>query len=961
MEVPQENVLFRATLTNALTLEQWQITEQLAAKSKVHGKISLTSANSPKIDIFYDKDHEGHRIIIAENRCTISTLGITRWSGVLPGVYDDLVDMILTLGPSLIYRFDTFAFKWEEESREEIRGIEVQSFSATIGPNLRIIFFFKTGIDLESGLLQPVRVVFEDSKTGSKVTSKVILDIYSLTYTDTKLDELVEITPGIGCQLYFQSNRPVPNLKSSGHQIYVSITETTYDSNSSFQGSPKENKIEVYVDTELDVLRVNNHVYGSPPTETLYDYDLGIGYYFDSKLGSCQSTHLDVNTPGITSTGSFTLNEIFWFQLVGRYLGNVYMPNEWPFTVDCWESTQYNRMVSQTNMDKVVTTHYFATPADSLGMRSHVDHSIPIAAVKNYYKKDETNKFVLLMSKRRDFHDFRVNIPEEQYQGLFQIKDCIKDCKDRKTLALRIKPNEGVDGLKYAERNVNQLRESIKKLLTSEMNLSPLRIVDIDILFGEDNIVTAMVDISDKPKLEDSFEKTNANLDIDFLVRENYPFKSANAAECLEIVSSNTEIKAVVYCDKLQACIGIKDISILNNEVHKQISPKQVYETLLDKYTYLNIELADQNGTVSTRFSYSFQEIKDVTMDTIETANRQSFSIVKEGAMLNRQNPNSLVIPVKANSFSECYRACETSDQLDCALFSYCYSSSSAECLVAADLNITSDEALVITADKYCTVNRRNLLFNYKKISSRKFANLNVLGQFKSNVEDCASQCFSSADCHSFQYCNNQLCYSVSSRNQIKSNVSTDCDIYIPSISHQFKLTGSQLVGKVAHTEIDLTLDQCASFCAHWDSIDEGSSTPIKCKSINFCSHGEKNVCQLTGYTIQDANAQLTQTNGCLNYERIELNNNGKQSNDKASSNGASSIGLIFLFLVIGLSFGLVSPFVLNKLKRKYGSNSVPLQSNKEVGTFVWLFFELSQCIWFDLRLMEASENYKTN
>lgn len=62
-----------------------------------------------------------------------------------------------------------------------------------------------------------------------------------------------------------------------------------------------------------------------------------------------------------------------------------------------------------------------------------------------------------------------------------------------------------MDGLKYAERNVNQLRESIKKLLTSEMNLSPLRIVDIDILFGEDNIVTAMVDISDKPKLEGIF------------------------------------------------------------------------------------------------------------------------------------------------------------------------------------------------------------------------------------------------------------------------------------------------------------------------------------------------------------------------------------------------------------------------------------------------------------------------
>lgn len=61
------------------------------------------------------------------------------------------------------------------------------------------------------------------------------------------------------------------------------------------------------------------------------------------------------------------------------------------------------------------------------------------------------------MSKRRDFHDFRVNIPEEQYQGLFQIKDCIKDCKDRKTLALRIKPNEGKIITLHNCLNIHQL------------------------------------------------------------------------------------------------------------------------------------------------------------------------------------------------------------------------------------------------------------------------------------------------------------------------------------------------------------------------------------------------------------------------------------------------------------------------------------------------------------------------
>lgn len=138
-------------------------------------------------------------------------------------------------------------------------------------------------------------------------------------------------------------------------------------------------------------------------------------------------------------------------------------------------------------------------------------------------------------------------------------------------------------------------------------------------------------------------------------------------------------------------------------------------------------------------------------------------------------------------------------------------------------------------------------------------------------------------------------------------------------MAHKFAPTGHKIVTETFHTELSLTLDQCASLC-----YDMGSSDG-DCKSFNFCPKSiTGSSCSLSKYSVKDSLTKTVYSNDCTNFELIpksDKNKNNKNENSLKSTvkNGTSAtgaFGLIVLFIAVGLVVGVVGPFIYNRSRK---------------------------------------------
>ncbi|XP_053201162.1 uncharacterized protein LOC128386192 [Panonychus citri] len=795
MEKPNDNFIIHSVLTDASTSEQWHLSESVAGKTTIRGKIQV-SGNTHKFEVFYHKDRDENRLLLSDGSCTMNSYLGSSWSNMLPGVDKPLVNMIIMLGPSLIFRLNNNGeFTWKQETikaEEEVRGVKVTSYSTLIGTTFKLIISFRSDLNFLEGLRDPMRIIFEETKSSSVViTEKFILDYYSFKPTNINLDKLVEVTPGYGCVLYFQPGRNIPMVSSP--QVHLTFIETY--STGENQAILQTEKVEIFADIETNYLRVNQAFSGSSSVETVYDTDLGIGYSFNHSI-----------------------------------CGNIYLPNEWPFAVDYWESTRRSQTIGGLDYSKIVTTFYYATESDENG--HYGKHLVPTSIIS---KGTAQSKYINNFYRRRDIHEFQDFIEDFQYESAFQVNSCNNDWGRRKSITLLIGSRDS-NGLKIGVQNVFKLRNSIRNLITSSMRLSPLRIVDIDISFTSDK-VQAELSIIEKPRLEESFETWDLRVDANLLNENGFSFHLNNVEECLKFLASNTGLKAVAYCGSTERCLGIKDIKTVSkattkgatdnckifvitfgnlNHLNEQIALKDIDETFKKVLVGSTIELFDNN---TVKHELIINEILDTSEDSKSALSRQAFSVSKLGAKLNINQSKGLVKSFDYN-FGHCYRYCEESKEMDCSVFSYCYNSTSDsfECLVASESSVTNgqDKGDNFIVESGCTVYKRNLLLDYKKLPSKGLNDLiDYSVRYSSSVEDCASKCSQSADCHLFEYCNSEsLCFLHDKSNRInkldhQTNNLTNCNVYLLKASNNFRITGSKLVTDVIQTETHLDLDQC--------------------------------------------------------------------------------------------------------------------------------------------------------
>lgn len=222
------------------------------------------------------------------------------------------------------------------------------------------------------------------------------------------------------------------------------------------------------------------------------------------------------------------------------------------------------------------------------------------------------------------------------------------------------------------------------------------------------------------------------------------------------------------------------------NHLNEQIALKDIDETFKKVLVGSTIELFDNN---TVKHELIINEILDTSEDSKSALSRQAFSVSKLGAKLNINQSKGLVKSFNYN-FGHCYRYCEESKEMDCSVFSYCYNSTSDsfECLVASESSVTNgqDKGDNFIVESGCTVYKRNLLLDYKKLPSKGLNDLiDYSVRYSSSVEDCASKCSQSADCHLFEYCNSEsLCFLHDKSNRInkldhQTNNLTNCNVYL--------------------------------------------------------------------------------------------------------------------------------------------------------------------------------------
>ncbi|XP_053207218.1 uncharacterized protein LOC128391371 [Panonychus citri] len=152
-------------------------------------------------------------------------------------------------------------------------------------------------------------------------------------------------------------------------------------------------------------------------------------------------------------------------------------------------------------------------------------------------------------------------------------------------------------------------------------------------------------------------------------------------------------------------------------------------------------------------------------------------------------------------------------------------------------------------------------------------------------------------------------------------------------------MTGKQIISDTFHTELSVTVDQCAALCYDWSEEENSKS----CLSFNFCSANGRtsSICLLSRYDFDDVSknsgeVKLIHEDGCRNYNRIKKKTESGTIKSsivlRSSFNLSGSLFIVFLFIISGLIIGFIVNIIYTKVMKRKSADKSILSTFNSVG-----------------------------
>uniref|UniRef100_T1KQG2 Apple domain-containing protein n=1 Tax=Tetranychus urticae TaxID=32264 RepID=T1KQG2_TETUR len=834
-----------------------------ASESAITGKIQVSNFdNNDSYDIYYQFDRSGkdnkERLVIHGNDCTLYNHSKMTQNANLFGDNKPLRDLILLMGPSIIYRLDGQSTVWSQATQH---GLSRKLITTVVNKTLEITFDFDDKYthgnilkiefngynrstkspEVELYLL-PSKKTFE-TRIGfysygpspyppeensflefHKIGSDSIQACKRTTFLKfTAFEYLHSLHLGIGCPNYLipRQRKPIPKLWA------------------------------------ILLMRLKTNFTGVN-TEVIYDNELGIILTLEEG-GRCWITIGDRNSPGRDAKGYFKLENLFFFDGDFNYVRKDYFVDQFKFPVDAWESVQFNVDFEGNKVDKFVVTQYFVESPNSIIFNG----SALVQTMISIYDSDSSKKSYALAKRIiRGYNNMRkIEAGEKELYDYFMPNDCKYLLNDRKvTLNFKIACEAlNTDCIKLANRLLVQFRIKFIDAILLYQTISPLRIDDIQYR-SSDSQIEINVTFLDKPNFDDLIKPekmlvSNETFDV------ARTLSASNESECLYQLGLVRGLFSVgIWRSSDSFCGYLKKFRDFKEDA-KNGESCNVYILPFENYYRISHELALddlQKSFLENKFkTFSMEDPESheyiVKVGEFERDVKESditlYHEIGGNSKIRKDDKTTLVVPGIAE-FSDCLRVCQKSEGLD-----------------------SNKET-----DSKCSIFTMNALRFYSKVPNRKFKK-QISTAIRQSATSCAQECLHSDDCISFQDCG----YSCSF-NSLYTDSTTEydevCAIYYPKVYHEYRNTGNKIVSEVIHTEMNLNLDQCASLCHGWTDGDTG------CKSFNYCPRNINQMessCSLTKYSVKSSDANSTDEGYCFNYEFIT------QSNDNTTEESSET------------------------------------------------------------------------
>ncbi|XP_015794191.1 uncharacterized protein LOC107370742, partial [Tetranychus urticae] len=540
LKVPKGSSVINATLTyHGYTNEfkKYYLQELISAFGPTtKGKIFISS-DTDSYTIHYNADSytgvDGReRLVIQGTNCELFTYTYSSWDKYLSGVKKPILNIILLIGPSILYRLDHSSFVWKSVADKNIRGIMMKGASTEVNENLKITFYYKSHLDYQSGMESPSRIEFSGYERASIPESEenliLYIDIYSIQHVNIFLEDLdqvqneVQPPTGIGCPHYLSGSKELPEL---------SVNHLHYIMEERIKGSTASRSLsEIYAAYHYDFSRIKTLV-GSV-SEVIYDYRLGVSFHI-SKDGSVTVTSIDSSTPGIESHGEFTLTTLFMLDGSFKYLGKRNLKHRSGLSVEAWESVLLNANINGKKVDKAVITQYFA-PSEN----NDIFYGYTLVSTKvSIYDHDQSKKvYTWKDGITRDYMNFQEVRSIESIRSLTEkVNYASSDEKVILNFILECDASDHNACIKHIEDNVYWLKGEFLYFVLLVQPVSILRIGDIRYRFT-DTKVEMEVTFLDLPHLEFIFNSVSMSLSQETFTKM-MTIIANNEPDCLEKLS----------------------------------------------------------------------------------------------------------------------------------------------------------------------------------------------------------------------------------------------------------------------------------------------------------------------------------------------------------------------------------------------------------------------------------------
>ncbi|XP_015788774.2 uncharacterized protein LOC107365732 [Tetranychus urticae] len=937
LNVPEGSSLINATLTDVNGFKKYFIQELISATDPdIKGKISISS-DKDSYSIHYKADYHDYvdskeRLVIHGTNCLLFTYK-NSWDKTLPGIDKPLLNLILLLGPSILYRLDHSSFVWKSVADKNIRGLMMKGASAEMNKNLKITFYYKSHYDYQFGIENPSRIEFsvhDEASIANAGKENLIMDIYSIqdvlgTYFDNGIsaDQIkneVQSPPGIGCPHYLSGNKPSPELRV--YHIHYTMDERIKGSTTSRTLS------EVYAAQQYHFLRIKSSMVGSE-SQVIYDYRLGVSFHIGTDE-SVAVASIDSNAPGTNVNGKFTLHNLLMCDGRFKYLGRIILEHRSRLPVEAWESVQFNVNINGKKVDKAVVTQYFAS-----SQHDDIFYDYTLVSTKiSIYDYDISRKVYIWKDEiTRDYMNFQEVRSIESIRSLTE-KVNFASTDEKVILNFILECNASdpayTDCIKHTEDRVYWLKGDFLYFVLLVQPVSILRISDIQYRFT-DTKIEMEVTFLDLPHLEYIFNSKSMSVSQETLDKM-IKIKANNEDECLEKLSRyQGTIKVAIYrsldlaCGYLRNPDDLKEdtkqgqscsvyLFPLNNlrRVKEELTLDQIHDAYLQdvgrNYPSFNVDLPIQ---------YKIIDVIDKTKR--ETGLKDDItSQIRHNAKLKLDDQFTLAVP-DAKTFADCYRNCHDSDQVSCITFSFCNNDGKIDCRVSSlQASDVASRDQSVEVDPKCGIYSMSVLDNYSRKSNRKFKTQLSTEIEKDFAHSCAEACHASSECVSFQYCDGSCTFGNLLYTDEATEYDEECMIYTPKVSERYQKTGNKIVtSEMMIVRTKLTLDQCASLCYALSDGDE-----LGCKSFNYCPKSRsESSCSLTHFSVKSPDTKTTDGGHCSNYE-LKVESNGKKGKESSSTKvikgttGSGAFGIIMLFLFVGAALGFMAPFAYSKIKK---------------------------------------------